>query len=224
MQATPQLRPGSPPVQILVQPSAWWDTDSSTKQTIRAMVDGIHRAAANAHFVGAARVIPPKWRGLGMAPSTLLQSLDRASRERAAIAIADWWATKHFIHFVQDDRILRRLLNKADGLEALIEPAVMLLCERPEGDCDDFTMFLCALMECQGLKWDIVTLACSKNQPGIWSHVFPRCHLADNFALPLDASHGKYPGWRVPARDIQRLQVWDRDGDPVPQRAEEEVI
>lgn len=173
----------------------------------------------------AARAIPYRWGGLTLAPSTMLQSLDRASRERAAVAIADWWFVKHFIRFVQDDGILRRLLNKADGLEALIEPAVMLLCERPEGDCDDFTMFLCALMECQGLHWDIVTLACSYKQPGIWSHVFPRAWLSSSFAMPMDASHGKYPGWSVPSRDIQRMQVWDSNGNPVsPQQAEEEVI
>jgi hypothetical protein len=211
-------------VRILVQPSRYWDSDNSTAQTIGAMVAGIHRAAANAEFRGAARVIPPKWRGLGMAPATMLQHLDRASRERAAVAIADWWAVKHFIHFVQDDAILRRLLNKADGLEALIEPAVMLQCERPEGDCDDFTMFLCGLFECQGLRWDIVTLACSRAQPGVWSHVYPRVHLSDSFAMPMDASHGKFPGWSVPSRDVQRVQIWDRDGNPVAATAAEEVI
>ena len=52
----------------------------------------------------------------------------------------------------------------------------------------------------------------------------PRGHLADNFALPMDASHGKYPGWSVPQRDIQRMQVWNSDGDPVSQQAAEEVI
>ena len=220
-----QLRPGSPPVQAIVQPSRWWDTESLTAQTIKAMCAGIQRSAADTYFQGAARAIPPRWLGAArLAPAVMLQHLGRASRERAAVAIADWWFTKHLIRFVQDDAILRRTLNKADGLEALIDPAVMLRCERPEGDCDDFTGFLCALFTCQGLRWDIVTLACSPRQPGVWSHVFPRVHLSDTFAMPMDASHGKFPGWSVPARDIQRMQIWDSAGDPVSDTSEEEVI
>jgi hypothetical protein len=54
--------------------------------------------------------------------------------------------------------------------------------------------------------------------------VFPRVHLADNFALPMDASHGRYPGWSVPRRDIQRMQVWDMSGNPVSATAGGEVI
>jgi len=227
MLGAPHLRPGSPPVRVIVEPSRYWDSDDSTAQTVRAMCGLIHRSARNDQFRTAARVIPPKWRGVNLAPVTMFQHLGAEDRKRAAVAIADWWFVKHFTRFVQDDSILRKLLNKADGLEALIEPAVMLHCERPEGDCDDFTMFLCALAECQGLRWDIVTLACSARQPGVWSHVFARVHLSDTFALPMDASHGKFPGWSVPGRDISRVQIWNRDGEPVsedPQHAGGEVI
>ncbi len=34
----------------------------------------------------------------------------------------------------------------------------------------------------------------------------------------MDASHGPYPGWQVPARDIHRLQVFDSSGRPVADR------
>jgi hypothetical protein len=83
-------------------------------------------------------------------------------------------------------------------------------------------MMICALLECQRIPWEIVTLACSRKQPGIWSHVFPRAALGD-LRLPLDASHGAYPGWSVPSRDIQRMAVWDSSGNLVT-APQEEVI
>jgi hypothetical protein len=214
MLRAPQLRAGSPPVRVVIEPSAWWDTESSTAQTIGRMCEGIRRAAADPYFSGAARAIPWRSNGLLLAPATLLQQVPAASRQQAGVAIADWWWVRHFIHFTEDSRILAKLGGDPNALEALIDPAVMIRMVHPEGDCDCFSMFLAGLLECQGLDWQIVTLACSRRQPGIWSHVFPRLVL-DGLYIPLDASHGKFPGWSVPARDIQRFQAWDKNGDPV---------
>lgn len=222
MMGAPQLRPGSPPVQVLVQPSNYLDTNSSTLQTIQAMTAGVHRGSRDPFFCGAARAVPFRFRGSLAMPAAQFQNLPAASRNQAAAAVADWWFAKHFIKFVQDQEITAKLHGYADALEALIEPAVMIRMVQPEGDCDCFTMFLCALMECQGIAWEIVTLACSRRQPGVWSHVFPRAVLG-KLRMPLDASHGQYPGWSVPARDIQRMAVWDRNGEQVT-RPEQEVI
>ena len=224
MGGVPQLRPGSPPVQVHVQASNYQDTDSSTAQTVRVMSGLIARSAGDQFLCGMARGAVPKNKGRLLASANLFQLLPAASREAAAAAVCLWWATKDFIKFVEDTRLTDKLAGLENALEALTEPSVMAREMWPQGDCDCFTMFLCALMECWGLRWDIVTLMCSRRQPGVWSHVFPRVHLADNFALPMDASHGKYPGWSVPARDIQRMQVWDRDGDPVAHQAQGEVI
>jgi hypothetical protein len=222
MMGVPQLRPGSPPVRIFVQPTDYENSDHSTAQTVQAMCAGIHRASRDDFFRGCAHAVPYRYKGEALAPAAQLQRLPAASRQKAAVAIADWWFCKHFIRFVQDQALTRRLLGYSDALEALMEPAVMIRCEQPEGDCDDFTMFICALLQCQGIPWQIVTLACSRRQPGIWSHVFPRAVIG-SLRLPLDASHGTYPGWSVPARDIQRMAVWGPDGNLV-LPAQEEVI
>ena len=130
------------------------------------------------------------------------------------------------LKFVEDSKLAARLNPELhQALEVLTDPSVMVREIEPKGDCDCFTMFTCALMQCWGLEWDIVTLACSRRQPGIWSHVFPRVWLSDSLPFAMDASHGKYPGWHVPSRDIQRMQAWNHDGAPVvPQQADEEVI
>jgi hypothetical protein len=188
------------------------------------MCAGIRRGAADPFVRGMAHAIAYRNQGALMLSANLLQQLPEESRKAASVAVALWWWTKGFIKFVEDAQLVAKLAGLHEALELLTDPSVMAREVWPQGDCDCFTMFLCALMECWGLKWDIVTLAASRRQPGIWSHVFPRVHLADNFALPMDASHGKYPGWSVPQRDIQRMQVWNSDGDPVSQQAAEEVI
>jgi hypothetical protein len=84
-----------------------------------------------------------------------------------------------------------------------------------QGDCDDFTMMLCALLGCCGLGYEIITVAASPREPGTFSHVYCRAVLPDGSRVPLDASHGKYPGWQVPTAHVSRLQAWDEDGNPV---------
>ena len=224
MNGAPQLRFGSPPVMVQVQPSRYWDTESSTAQTIKAMCAGIHRSVSDEQIRTAARLVPSVWGRVG-SPAVAFQHIDRASREMAGVAIADWWFAKHFIHFVQDAALVLRLAGLQDALEALTDPTVMIREVHPQGDCDCFTMFLCALMQAQHIPWEIVTLACSPRQPGVWSHVFPRAVIGGLY-LPMDASHGKYPGWSVPSRDIQRLQVWDASGNPIsgPVSVDEEVM
>jgi hypothetical protein len=214
MMGAPQLRPGSPPVRMIVEPMPYEDSNRSTAITIERMCQLIHHSARNPFFGGAAHAIPYRWRGSPAMPAAQFQELDPASRQRVMVATADWWFVKHFIRFVQDQGLVQKLTGLPEALEGLIAPEVMIRCVEPQGDCDDFTMFLCCLCECQGIEWEIVTLACSRRQPRIWSHVFPRAVIG-NMRMPLDASHGAYPGWSVPSRDIQRMAVWDRNGQLV---------
>ncbi len=212
-----------------MEPMPYWDSNASTAITVQRMCQLIHKSARGARFAGAAAAVPFLW-GRMQSPVLQLQNMDFVTRKVAAVCIADWFFAKHLIHFVHDQELTKRLLGRPDALEALMAPEVMIEIawpDRAEGDCDCFSMFTCALLECQRIPWEIVTLMCSPKQPGIWSHVYPRAVIggpAGGMRLPLDASHGKYPGWSVPARDIERMQVWGMDGRPVGQQAQEEVI
>lgn len=220
MIGVPQLRLGSPPVQVLYEPSIYSShptcetpacSDAATSQTIRRMCALIQRAAGNDFFSGAARAVPFMF-GKRASLALALQRLDRPSREKAACAIACWWFTREFIEFVSDQALVRRLTGDPASLEGLMGPDVMIRCVKPQGDCDCFTMFLCALLQCLGVEWEIVALACSPRQPGIWSHVFPRAVIG-SLHLALDASHGKFPGWSVPRHQIQRFAAFDPSGN-----------
>ena len=133
----------------------------------------------------------------------------------AGMAEACWWWTKHAIKFVHHQELLRDWLGKSDELQLLISPDVLLKMKAPKGDCAIFTCLICALLDCLGVQWEIVTVAVDPNQPDIFSHVYPRAVLREGYTLPLDASHGKYPGWEVPASRVLLKQVWNSEGEPI---------
>lgn len=126
-----------------------------------------------------------------------------------------WYWVKRCVRFVHHQKLLQRWLNKADELQLLISPEALLRMEHPQGDCAVFTTLICGLCDCAGIPWEIVTVAVDPRQPEIFSHVYPRAVLPDGRRLPLDASHGKYPGWEVPRSRVLLLQVWSADGTAI---------
>jgi hypothetical protein len=125
-----------------------------------------------------------------------------------------WWAKRH-MKFVHHQKLLVAWLNAPDELQLLIRPDVLLKMQEPKGDCAVYTTLICAMLDCAGLAWEIVTVAVDPRQPGIFSHVYPRVILESGQRVPLDASHGKYPGWEVPAEHMSAKQIWDMNGTPI---------
>jgi hypothetical protein len=168
------------------------DSDRATQQTVERMAKHIRECASDPAVVGAARA---------------------ALRFGTDPAWSVWWCVKHALTFKQDDELLGRLLNDHDSqLELLISPSVMVRMNSKQGDCDDYTMLICCFLEALGLDWEIITVAADRREPWRWSHVYACAVLQDGSRIPLDASHGKYPGWQVPSRDVFRYQAWGRNG------------
>lgn len=144
-----------------------------------------------------------------------IATFGHGAREPREQAKAVWWFVKHVIRFRLDEPFVREMFGRPDTLEFLISPALMFRSQQREGDCDDFTMAICALLECCGIGWEILTVAANPREPGTFSHVYPRAVLPDGSRLPLDASHGKFPGWQVPRAHVSRVQCWNSDGEMV---------
>lgn len=183
----------------------WWseqanpeDTEGSTAQTVRAMCGEIREAAGDWLVIGSARMTLQAFQHYPFA---------------ADPATAIWWFVKHRLKFVQDEITLSRLLNKRGELDFLQSPSILLRARKPQGDCDCFTMLVCALLECAGVPWKICTVKCDAREPWRWSHVYCCAELPDGRRIALDASHGNAPGWEVPARDVFEYAEWDRDGN-----------
>lgn len=165
--------------------------DVATAQTVQIMVEHIHRSAKD-----------PAVRAVGKAPYFPAMIADHA-----------WSFAKENLRFVHHSKQLAEFWG-VDDLQLLIPPDVLLNdpTHRMEGDCAIYTMMVCALLEVNGVGWEIVTVATERDQPRIFNHVYCRAIVTHGRRLDLDASHGKYPGWHVPDRDIYRMQVWDSGG------------
>jgi hypothetical protein len=135
----------------------------------------------------------------------------------SAATSAFWWC-KTFVKFVHHESILRRRLGEAGHLQGLISPEVLVRMERPEGDCAIFSECVCAFLRVFGVPYEFVTVAVNAEEPEVFSHVYVYAVMPDGSRLPIDASHGAYPGWQVPSSDVFRRQVWDAAGNPVQDR------
>jgi hypothetical protein len=141
----------------------------------------------------------------------LIQRIAASARTHPDPLSAIWWWVKHAVRFRQDDSLILELFNERDHFELLISPPVLIRMKKPEGDCDDFTMLALALALSAGFRVRIVTVMCDRARPGEYSHVYGEA-LTSKGWMSLDTSHGTYPGWEVPARDILRKTSWTLDG------------
>ena len=174
------------------------DTDTSTKQTIAKMCEYI--------AAGASDDVCKFW---------ALQAKERWAQgpDLAQQCWGVWWLVKHAVKFAKDEPRLFQI-GEPDALDLLIAPAVLVREQDRKEDCDGFTMLVCCLLKILGIPSVIVTVAADPSDPERWSHVFPMAEVNGAY-LPMDASHGKFPGWMVPRDHISRWQAWDLNGNPV---------
>lgn len=189
--------------------------DRATAQTLELMCRMIDRAASDPVLVAAARDAVQRFRG-----GPLYAMSGRNPFESpAAIAESIWWWAKHALRFVHHDGLIRVWFNERDQLQLLIGPDLLLRMNEWKGDCAIYTMLICAMLRALGVRFEIVTVAANPHEPDIFGHVYPRALLPAGGRLALDASHGSYPGWKVPPEHTLRMQVWDESGNPIPDSA-----
>lgn len=75
------------------------------------------------------------------------------------------------------------------------------------GDCDDFTVLLCSLLETVGHRTRIVTISSNASDPESFSHVFPEVEL-DGQWVPVDAGRKRAAVGKGPERYFRRRE-WD---------------
>lgn len=122
------------------------------------------------------------------------------------------------IHFTRDEvtgtGIAGLGLGEDQVVETIIRPVDMARyvdSGMALGDCDDFSMYLAALLRANGIACSFATVAADGSQPDQFSHVYVVAY-PDGQRLPLDASHGQYPGWEVADRygKYAEWPVWDK--------------
>ncbi len=182
------------------------DPDIATAQTIEIMCGHVRSAAGDDVVRATAGAAAQQFGGLS------------GGNDAQALAGAAWWWCKTFVKFVHHEFIIRQLLGEAGHLQGLISPEVLVRMDRPKDDCAIFSECVAAFLGVYGIPYEFVTVAVNPDEPEIFSHVFLYAVMPDGSRLPLDASHGDYPGWQVPSSRVSRRQVWDADGRPVADR------
>lgn len=181
------------------------DPDTATAQTIAIMCGHVRKASADEVVKQTAGRAAEQFAGLA----------GTGRQDVYSLATAAFWWCKVFIKFVHHELIIRQRLGESGHLQGLISPEVLVRMEHPEGDCAIFTECVCAFLRVFGIPYEIVTVAVSPDEPTIFSHVYLYAVLPDGTRLPLDASHGDYPGWQVPSAHVSRRQVWDANGNAI---------
>jgi hypothetical protein len=184
------------------------DPDTATAETIAVMVDQIRQSTNDPLMREIAQDALKRWGNVAAlgGPSSI---------NAGVIAWAVWWYAKHNLKFVHHEKQIWAWFGERDQLQLLIEPSVLVRMKQWEGDCAIYSMFVCTLLDILGVRWELETLKCNPRNPGVYSHVFARAVLDGGRREPLDASHGKFPGWRVPAAHTFQSQVWNESGAPV---------
>lgn len=127
----------------------------------------------------------------------------------------NFYDVKRTIRFVPDDVTAQPFttFGRSDIIETLVRPVDMRIMADPQGDCDDFAMTIRARMRALGIPCDFVTVAVDPQAPGRFSHVYAvadcsggACGPHYSGRVPLDASHGDYPGWECPNPYGKRAQ------------------
>jgi hypothetical protein len=167
------------------------DPDEATAQTVRYMAVLVRHSQSDP-IVGAAA--DQAWRDFhGLAGDDP--------------AVCAWWFAKHTLRFVHHQELLVHWLGLPDELQLLISPEAVLKLEQPKGDCAVYTTLIQAMLEHWGIPWETVTVAVNPMRPDLYTHVYAQAIRADGSRIPLDASHGKYPGWEAPSSRVFKKKL-----------------
>ncbi len=130
-----------------------------------------------------------------------------------------WNHIKRCLRFRQDTDIANDLATDdpriKDVVEVFIRPLDQALLIQLRGmgveDCDGYTLYGACLLLCCGIPCNLVTIAADGDSPRRFSHIYVAAYIspAEGGALkrvPLDFSHGLYPGWEGP--HLGRIREW----------------
>lgn len=121
-----------------------------------------------------------------------------------------WLLAKRRLIYSTDSDILAGIRpHGSNDVECLIRPIdVFLLNDSGElvrGDCDDFSMYVAAILRAAGLPAWFRTSDADSNYPGMYGHVYVVTEVG-GVELAVDASHGPQVGWEAPNKG--RVRDW----------------
>jgi len=212
--------------------------DVATAQTIDFMCNGkvtegpwhylgINHCAGEPIVQAAARDAVARFSGVNLDMSPWIPIADSGESRRrssANLARAVFWWVKYAVEPMRHSEFKALIAAFPEKKQLIVDPIALLGMPHPAGDCSAFTMLVCALLRCLGVRYELVTVAADPEEPALFTHVYPQALIETagpdaRVRLALDVHAGKSPGWEVPAQDVFRRQVWSADGQPIPDQA-----
>lgn len=191
------------------------DPDSQVGQTLSLMRERVAEDSDNPMFVSRVRRMfdvrmYPGMRGTGIGKGVIPGTADEMSLCEQA-----WAHTKQNIKFQRDevtgegiagfpsDEVIETIIRPVDMAQSIDQGGAV-------GDCDDFSMYLACCLKSLGIPCAFATTAADSRDPQQFSHVYvvayPMTPSGMRMRMPLDASHGEYPGWET--EGLGRFQEW----------------
>lgn len=180
---------------------------ASTRDTILLMQQLVTESVGTPQVAQAASEIAAKL-GRSVASAANIEEIARR---------VFWW-TKSNVRLVEDEWTLvdhlghdKNELLLGNGKELLISPAYLLLQDKSmrQGDCDDFSMLAATLLIRLGVpraNIRFTTIASDGLAPENFTHVYVKVQREDGAYIPLDCSHGSYPGWET--KEVYNEMLW----------------
>lgn len=182
------------------------DPDSQVAQTIQVMRERVAEDSCDPQFISRAKgVIDPQ--AVGMSQDWIANQV--------------WAHVKQAIQFQRDESTGVRSDGRSIGggdasnvVEVLIRPVDMAQYIDQGvaiGDCDDFSMYLAAMLKALGVDCAFCTVAANSQVPSQYSHVYVVSY-PNGERVPCDASHGQWCGWEYGSGMERRTEwpVYDR--------------
>lgn len=183
---TPALLPAAPPIPA-APPSAVavtiQDGELGTIQTVAAMRSLIYdgKKDATVHELAS-----------GIVRRACVPAYDFGGEARAI-----YEAVRRNVRFTRDVRGMETLQTAPETIR------------RRQGDCDDFTVLLCSLLESLGHKTRIVTVGTDEEDPETFTHVYPEVFLAHKW-VAVDAAR-RHPRFGKGVSRYARKRIWSTD-------------
>lgn len=182
----PVFHPDFGAAAVIIEARPTLEDEDFTAQTIERM----------SQYAAAAARSPMIRQAAAMAAS------GRTSQTSQAGGVWNWIRSR--VRFRTDEETARPIAADPQNTEVLIPPEHLLRMTQPFGDCDDFSMLAAAMLLALGIPASFRTVAADPSTDR-YSHVYVIAHT-DEGPLPLDCSHGPYPGWQV--RAAGKLRDW----------------
>lgn len=175
----PAFHPDFGEAAVFIESRPTMEDEAFTAQTIERMTE----------YAAAAARLP----AIRQAAMSAVAGCDSQASQAGAI----WKWIRDRVRFRTDEETARPLAADPENTEVLIPPHHLLRMPAPAGDCDDFSMLAGAMLMAVGIPCSFRTVAADPSSDR-YSHVYVIAHTAEG-RLPLDCSHGRFPGWEVRA-------------------------